>query len=276
MVWTEVTRARYRRAGAGYASDLSDAEWAVIAPLLPVAGRLGRPRRTPLRRVVDALLYLLWSGCPWRGLPRDFPPFTTVQYHFYRWRDAGLWPRLNQALVARSRALDGRDPEPSAAVVDSQSARTTECGGPRGFDAAKRVKGRKRHIATDTCGRLIEVQVTSASVQDSHGAVPLLKAVAARFPGLRLAFADRAYRGRKLLAAIADPRPWTIEIITRSQRVGHFVQEPRRWVVERTFACLGRNRRLAKDYEASIKSQEAWINLASIKLLSRQLARAEY
>ncbi len=273
MVWTEVTRARYRRDGAGYASDLSEEEWAVMAPLLPLPCRMGRPRRTSLRRVVDALLYLLWSGCPWRGLPHDFPPFTTVQYHFYRWRDGGLWAQLNQALVARSRALEGRDPAPSAAVVDSQSARTSESGGPRGFDAAKKVKGRKRHIATDTSGRLIEVQVTPASVQDSHGAVPLLKALAARFPDLRLAFADRAYRGSKLLAAVADPRPWTIEIITRTQRVGHFVQEPRRWVVERTFACLGRNRRLAKDYEASIASQEAWINIASVKLLSRQLAR---
>jgi putative transposase len=273
MVWTEATRERYRREGGRYASDMSAAEWQVIAPLLPAASRRGRRRRTSLRRIFDALLYMLWAGCPWRGLPRDFPPFTTVQYHFYRWRDQGWWPRINDRLVAWSRRLDGRDPEPSAAVIDSQSARTTESGGPRGFDAAKKVKGRKRHIATDTCGRLIEVQVTPANVQDSHGAVPLLKTLAKRYPALRLAFADRAYRGHKLLGAVADPRPWTIEIITRSQRVGHFVQEPRRWVVERTFAWLGRNRRLAKDYEASTRSQEAWTNIASIKILLRQIAR---
>ena len=274
MVWTEVTRGRYRRDGGRYASDVSAAEWRVIGPLLPGASGRGRPRRTSLRRIVNALMYLLWSGCPWRGLPRDFPPFTTVQYHFYRWRDQGWWARINDLLVARSRVLDGRDPVPSAVVIDSQSARTTESGGPRGFDAAKKVKGRKRHIATDTSGRLIEVQVTPANVQDSHGAVPLLKALARRYPTLRLAFADRAYRGPKLLAAIADPRPWTIEIITRTHRVGHFVQEPRRWVVERTFAWLGRNRRLSKDYEATERSQEAWINLASIKSLSRQIARS--
>jgi len=273
MVWTEATRERYRREGGRYASDMSAAEWKVIAPLLPAASRRGRRRRTSLRRIFNALLYMLWAGCPWRGLPRDFPPFTTVQYHFYRWRDQGWWSRINDRLVAWSRRLDGRDPEPSAVVIDSQSARTTESGGPRGFDAAKKVKGRKRHIATDTCGRLIEVQVTPANVQDSHGAVPLLKTLAKRYPALRLAFADRAYRGQKLLGAVADPRPWTIEIITRSQRVGHFVQEPRRWVVERTFAWLGRNRRLAKDYEASTQSQEAWTNLASIKNLLRQIAR---
>lgn len=275
MVWTEATRAQYRRDEGRYASDVSDGEWAVIAPLLPGRARRGRRRRTSLRRIVNALMYLLWSGCPWRGLPRDFPPFTTVQYHFYRWRDLGWWPRINAMLVARSRQLDGRDPEPSAVVIDSQSARTTESGGPRGFDAAKKVKGRKRNIATDTCGRLIEAQVTPANVQDSHGAVPLLNALAHRFPALRHAYADRAYRGRKLLAAVADPQPWTIEIITRTQRVGHFVPEPRRWVVERTFAWLGRNRRLAKDYEASPQSQEAWLNLASIKILIRQIARKQ-
>lgn len=276
MVWTEATRKRYRRDEGRYASDVSGAEWAVIAPLLPKRSARGRRRRTSLRRIVNALMYLLWSGCPWRALPRDFPPFTTVQYHFYRWRDQGWWARINALLVARSREAEGRDPEPSAVVIDSQSARTTECGGPRGFEAAKKVKGRKRHIATDTSGRLIAVQVTPANVQDSHGAVPLLKALAGRFPALRLAFADRAYRGRKLLAAVDDPKPWTIEIITRTQRVGHFVQEPRRWVVERTFAWLGRNRRLAKDYEASTQSQEAWTNLASIKTITRQLARPSF
>jgi transposase len=274
MAWTEITRQQYRRDGLRYASGTTDQEWAVLEPLLPPPRRLGRPRKRSLRAIVEAILYVLATGCQWRALPQDFPPRSTVQGYFYRWRDDGTWHWINDRLVECARRAIGRNAAPTAGIIDSQSAPTTESGGPRGIDAGKRVKGRKRHIVTDTQGFLLVGQVHEANIQDPHGAVPLLRATRRRFPGLHHIFADRIYRGPQLRAAVEDCGPWTIEIVERPTGVKGFQLLPRRWVVERTFAWLGRSRRLAKDFEATIASATAWLVLAHLRMLSRRLARA--
>lgn len=273
MAWTEITREQYRRDGLRYASDTTDAEWAVIDAVMPAPRRLGRPRQTDLRDVVNAIFYILATGCQWRALPREFPPRSTVQGYFYGWRDDGTWHQVVATLVVVARGALGRTAVATAAIIDSQSVATTESGGPRGLDAGKRIKGRKRHIVTDTQGFLLDVLVHPANVQDVHGAVPLLRSIARRFPTLRHVFADRVYRGQQLLNALADCGPWTIEIVERPAGVKGFQLLPRRWVVERTFAWFGRCRRLAKDFEATIESATAWILVANLRLLSRRLAR---
>lgn len=272
-MWTETTRQQYQRDELRYTSDLRDSEWAIIAPLLPPPRRLGRPRRTNLREVVNAIFYLLSSGAQWRDLPKDFPPRSTVQGYFYCWRDNGLLQRVMGELVVRARLALGRKVTPTAGIIDSQSAPTTESGGPRGIDPGKRIKGRKRHIVTDTEGLLLAVLVHPANIQDVHGAVPLLRRLRRYFPELQHIFADRVYRGQQLTTALHDCGPWSIEIIERPAGTKGFQLLPRRWVVERTFAWLLRCRRLARDFEATISSATAWLLLAHIRLLTRRLAR---
>lgn len=274
MAWTEITRPKYQRDGLRYASDTADAEWAVIEPHLPPPAHRGRTRTTKLRDVVNAIFYIAQSGCQWRLLPKDFPPYTTVQRYFYAWRDSGLWKTINHVLLMDVREAAGREASPTAGVIDSQSVKTTESGGPRGYDAGKKTKGRKRHILTDTIGLPVGMIVHTADVQDRDGAPGLLASVRNAFPWLRHVFADGGYAGDKLKGALENLGDWTIEIVKRSDVAKGFVLLPRRWVVERTLAWLNRNRRLAKDVEATIESSVTWLYIASVKLMSRRLAAA--
>ncbi len=273
MPWTEITRTQYLRNGLRYASDMTDAEWQLIVRRMPPRHRLGRPRKVDLRKILEAILFILSTGCQWRALPREFPPYSTVQSYFYAWRDTGRWYRIVRALVRQARRRLGRKPKPTAAVIDSQTASTTQAGGPRGFDPGKRIYGRKRHIVTDTDGLLLAVHVHPANVQDVHGAVPLLERVRHRFPKLRHVFADRVYRGPQLAGALSHCGSWTIEIVQRPHGVKGFQLLPRRWVVERTFAWFGRCRRLARDFEGSTATEVAWLLVAHLRLLTRRLAK---
>ena len=186
MAWTAATRGDYVRASGAYASDLTDREWALIAPHLPAARTGGRPRFTCLRRVVNAVFYLLQTGCQWRMLPRDFPPRSTVYGYFRSWIAAGVWAHLHDVLYRRSRELEGREESPTAAIIDSQSVKTgPDARDSVGFDAGKRVKGRKRHLVTDTLGLMLRIEVHSAGVQDRDGAVLVLERITRRFPFLR-------------------------------------------------------------------------------------------
>jgi transposase len=205
MAWTEITRPQYRREGLRYASDTTDGEWAVIEPLLPPASGHGRPRENSLRSIVNAIFYIAQSGCHWRMLPKDFPPFTSVQYYFYRWRNDGTWLTINHALVMLAREREGREASPSAGVIDSQSVKSTEAGGPHGYDAGKKINGRKRHILVDTMGLLIAAIVHRADIQDCDGAPLVLATIRKAFPWLRHVFADAAYAGGKLQQSLAKP-----------------------------------------------------------------------
>jgi len=272
-MWTDTTRAPHARKGLALPSDLTDGEWAVLEPFFPLPSKVGRPRKWPMRRNVEAILYLLRGGLPWRMLPPCFPPASTVRRWFYLWRDSGLWKTVNHYLLMALREADGREASPSAGVIDSQSVKTTESGGPRGYDAGKKIKGRKRHIITDTQGFLVGAVIHAADIQDRDGAPDVLASIRHRFPWLRHVFADGGYAGDKLRAALAKIGKWTLEIIKRSDTAKGFVLLPRRWVVERTFAWLNRNRRLAKDFERTIESATAWLFAASVQMLTRRIAR---
>jgi transposase len=209
-------------------------------------------------------------------LPHDFPNRSTVQRYFYAWQADGLWERINFVLLEQAREQAGREASPSGGVIDSQSVKTTESGGPRGYDAGKKVNGRKRHIITDTNGLLVGARVYGADIQDRDGAVGVLASIRYLFPWLRHVFADGGYAGEKLATTLTGMGQRTLAIVKRPGEARGFCLLPRRWVVERTFGWLGRNRRLAKDFEATIGSAEAWLYLASVQRSARRLARSGY
>jgi putative transposase len=270
-MWTPTSRGQHRRDGLRFPSDLTDAEWAVLKPLLPARSPVGRPPSWPMREIIDAIFYVLRGGISWRMLPDCFPPRQTVYGWFAAFRDAGVWEALNHHLVMLDRERAGREASPSAAVIDSQSVKSSEAGGPRGYDAGKKVQGRKRHAMVDTDGRPLVLQCHAASVQDRDGAVPLLRASRRRFPFVLRASADAAYAARR----VAEATCIAIEIVRKPKDQVGFAVHARRWVVERCFAWLGRNRRLAKDFEATIASATAFLYAASTMLLVRRLARSE-
>jgi transposase len=273
MAWNETDREKYAVIRERYASDLSDEEFALIRPLLPDPKPLGR-KPTDARSILNALFYMIRCGCPWRYLPKDFPPFTTVQNRFYAWRDSGLWEQVVAVLVMAAREAEGKSAAPTVAIVDSQSVKTTEAGGPRGYDAGKKVKGRKRHIAVDTLGLPIKCHITPADVQDRDALPSLLKAVSQRSPLIELAFADGGYSGDETQRAAFEASRIKVSVVKRSDRtVKGFVVLPKRWIVERTLGWLNRARRLAKDFEAMIESSRAWVMLALGFLLLRRLGR---
>jgi putative transposase len=248
-----------------------------VEPLLPreVEG-LGRPREVDFREVINAILYLNRSGCQWDMLPHDLPPKSTVYDYFAKWRDDGTWQRMMDALRAQVRVAAGREPTPCAASVDSQSVKTTATGGERGYDGAKKVTGRKRHVFVDTLGLLLAVTVTAASVDDA-AAVPRLFAQVApeNMPRLTKAWADSKYHNHQLGQWMRKERPtWDLEVVSRPAGAKGFVLLPKRWVVERTFSWNDRCRRHSKDYERRTDSSEAMIKISAIGLMLRRLEPA--
>lgn len=254
-----------------YPSDVTDEQWQVLRKLLPRPARLGRP---PIdrRSVVNAVLYLNRTGCQWRALPHDFPKWKTVYTIFRRWRIAGLWRRLHDALVKLIRRAAAKRASPTAAIIDSQSIRTAEGGEERGYDAGKKITGRKRHLAVDTLGMVLAVVVHGAYWQDHDGACFVLMKLR-QFSRLRVVFADSAYGRCELPRWVKETFGWILQTVLRPVKAAGFVVLPKRWIVERTFAWISRCRRHSKDYERTTETSETMIYITMIGLMSRRLAR---